>query len=65
MVVVQIGIVGRSFVLHQIRKMIGASLYALWGDDYLPKKAFEIALKGTPHITLTASSLTTHALLTL
>lgn len=36
-----------QFVLHQIRKMIGASLYILWGDEYLPKKAFEVALKGT------------------
>lgn len=43
---IQIRIVGSSFVLHQIRKMIGAALYCLWGQDFLPRRAFDIALQG-------------------
>jgi hypothetical protein len=43
---IQVRVVGSSFVLHQIRKMIGAALYCLWGQDFLPTQAFDIALQG-------------------
>ena len=43
---IQIRIVGSSFVLHQIRKMIGAALYCLWGENFLPRRAFDISLQG-------------------
>jgi hypothetical protein len=43
---IQVRVVGSSFVLHQIRKMIGAALYCLWGQDFLPRQAFNIALQG-------------------
>lgn len=43
---IQVRVVGSSFVLHQIRKMIGAALYCLWGPEFLPRQAFNIALQG-------------------
>lgn len=43
---VHISFVGRSFVLHQIRKMVASALFVLWGGRYFPQPAFEIALKG-------------------
>ena len=48
----EVRVVGRSFVLNQIRKMLGGALFALWGDAWLPRAAFTIAQKGVFKMTM-------------